>query len=461
MRIKLFTTLALLLMAVSGAWADASGNCGTTDHESEVTWTFTTSDGKLTISGTGAMADYNRNQDTGWHENNDAIKSIVIGSGVTSIGNYSFQNCFHLTSVSIPASVTSIGNYAFASCGTNAAALTVNFAEGTAPMTIGYCAFGGANLTSITIPNRVTSIDDSAFNGCTNLASVSIPASVTSIGETAFLHSGIYATALTVTFAEGTSPMTIGPGAFAESNLTSITIPNRVTSIGEYAFLGCGNLATITLNSNPTIGTGAFGSAAVTMNLTANGPVDGAYWTTFYNENYGFTADTNTKIYKAKVNDGKTAVVLTEVADIPAGNAAVLKSSNAAITMTLTTSTCGDYTDNELLGTDVALDNPGNAYCLSNETTGSARGVGFYSYTSTDGPNGDGVIPAHRAYLQIPSSARSFYGFGDDNYTTDIDLPEAVVIEDDGPIYDLSGRQVTGQPQKGIYVKNGKKVVIK
>ena len=199
------------------------------------------------------------------------------------------------------------------------------------------------------------------------------------------------------------------------------------------------------------------------MNLTANGPVDGAYWTTFYNQNYGFTADVSTTIYKAKVNDGKTAVVLTEVADIPANNAAVLKSSNAAITMTLTTSASGDYTGNELLGTDVDLANPGNAYCLSNETTGSARGVGFYSYTSTDGPNGDGVIPAHRAYLVVNggSSARSFYGFGDDNYTTDIDLPEAVVIEDDGLIYDLSGRRVTGQPQKGIYVKNGKKVVIK
>jgi hypothetical protein len=36
-----------------------------------------------------------------------------------------------------------------------------------------------------------------------------------------------------------------------------------------------------------------------------------------------------------------------------------------------------------------------------------------------------------------------------------------VVIENDGPIYDLSGRRIIGQPQKGIYVKNGKKFVIK
>ena len=60
-----------------------------------------------------------------------------------------------------------------------------------------------------------------------------------------------------------------------------------------------------------------------------------------------------------------------------------------------------------------------------------------------------------------PSSARGFLGFGGDGNTTGIQLPEAVIIEGDGPIYDLSGRIITGQPQKGVYVKNGKKVVIK
>lgn len=111
---------------------------------------------------------------------------------------------------------------------------------------------------------------------------------------------------------------------------------------------------------------------------------------------------------------------------------------------------------NELTGVDDATTAPSNAYCLSKETTGLARGVGFYTY--------EGTIPAHRAYLVVaggPSHARGFLGFGDDDNTTGISLPEAVVIENDGPIYDLSGRRIIGQPQKGIYVKNGKKVVIK
>ena len=191
------------------------------------------------------------------------------------------------------------------------------------------------------------------------------------------------------------------------------------------------------------------------------GDATGEYWATYYNSAQGYTADANTTVYQAAVNSGKTAVVLTEVTgrEIPAGKGVVLKSSASSITLTPATTT-QTLEGNELTGVDDATAAPSNAYCLSKETTGSARGVGFYTYT---GP-GTGTIPAHRAYLVVdggPSLARGFLGFGDDDNTTGISLPEAVVIENDDPIYDLSGRRIIRQPQKGIYVKNGKKVVIK
>ena len=191
---------------------------------------------------------------------------------------------------------------------------------------------------------------------------------------------------------------------------------------------------------------------------TTNEGATGEYWATYYNGTESYTADANTTVYQAAVNSAKTGVVLTEVTgrEIPAGKAVVLKSSAATITLTPTTTTTQTLEGNELTGVDVATAAPSNAYCLSKETTGSARGVGFYTY--------EGTIPAHRAYLVVaggPSHARGFLGFGDDDNTTGISLPEAVVIENDGPIYDLSGRRIIGQPQKGIYVKNGKKVVIK
>lgn len=55
------------------------------------------------------------------------------------------------------------------------------------------------------------------------------------------------------------------------------------------------------------------GSATVTMNLTANGPVDGYYWTTFYNDypTSNFQADESTKVYKGTISG--SSLVLTEV----------------------------------------------------------------------------------------------------------------------------------------------------
>ena len=156
------------------------------------------------------------------------VKELVIPNGVTSIGNYAFQNCKYLTSVFIPNSVTSIGYQAFYQC------------------------FG---LTSVTIPNSVTSIDDYAFYWCYNLTSVTIGNGVTSIGVEAFRDCNRI-TSLSI----GNSVTSIGYGAFYQCYvLTSVTIPNSVTSIGDDAFYGCYGLTSANIPENvTTIGYQAF-----------------------------------------------------------------------------------------------------------------------------------------------------------------------------------------------------------
>ena len=248
-RKRLLSLLVLLAAVVTGAWAQTwdSGDC-----------TVTLSGDVMTVSGTGVMADYKDSYELPWYGN--YIETIVIESGVTSIGNSAFAKCRNLKSVSIPASVTSIGNYAFEDCGSEATTpLTVSFAEGSTPLTIGEDAFNYANLKSIDIPNRVTSIGESAFSNCSKLESVSIPASVTSIGNYAFQYCGSDAAALTVSFAEGLTPLTIGESAFADSYLTYIDIPNRLTSIGNSAFLNCAHLESVSIPASVTsIDEGAF-----------------------------------------------------------------------------------------------------------------------------------------------------------------------------------------------------------
>ncbi|UKK59906.1 leucine-rich repeat domain-containing protein [Prevotella communis] len=204
---KLLLLLALLLTAATGAWAQEtqgpwiSGDC-----------TVTISGDVMTVSGTGAMANYKDSYQLPWYGYD--IKTIVIESGVTGIGKSAFARCRNLESVSIPASVTSIGMQAFEECGSEATnPLTVSFAEGSTPLTIGVRAFYYANLTSIDIPNRVTSIGGQAFSGCSNLESVSIPASVTSISEEAFCNCGM----LAKVYIFAPSLTTYGAMAFADN----------------------------------------------------------------------------------------------------------------------------------------------------------------------------------------------------------------------------------------------------
>ena len=208
---KLFT-LFLALVASVGAIYAQSGSCG-----DNLTWTY--SPGTLTISGTGAMADYSSYTDVPWYDYHSSIKSVIINDGVTSIGRSAFKNCSSLTSITIPNSVTSIGYGAF-----------------------WYCK----SLTSVTIGNSVTSIGEQAFENCSSLISITIPNSVTSIGDRAF-YDCTSLTSVTI----GNSVTSIGYGAFENcSSLTSITIPNSVTSIENRAFSGCSSLTSINVDSN-------------------------------------------------------------------------------------------------------------------------------------------------------------------------------------------------------------------
>ncbi len=213
-----------------------SGTCG-----GNLTWKLSC-DSVLTISGTGAMADFNSASDIPWYEYRDVIRSIVISKGVTSIAGNAFQKCTNLTLVTIPNSVTSIGQVAFYEC---------------------------TALTSVTIPNRVTSIGMGAFTYCSSLTSITIPNSVTSIGQAAFGYcTGLHSVTI------GSGITSIEQGLFGNCTaLTSVTIPNSVTSIGQVAFIGCTSLTSVTIpNSVTSIGIGAFsGCSSLTSVTLPNG----------------------------------------------------------------------------------------------------------------------------------------------------------------------------------------------
>ncbi len=250
--------LAALTSEIFAADIVASGYCGGEGDKKNLSWTLD-SEGTLTISGNGKMADYNEYSGGPWA--GDKVKNVSIENGATSIGAHAFYDCDSLTSITIPNSVTSIGAGAFEKCSSLTSITLPN-----SMTSIGYYAFYGcSSLTSVTLPDRLTSIGDGAFDGCSSLTSITIPSSVTSIDASAFASCSSL-TSITIP----NSVTSIGAYAFCDCrSLTSITIPNSVTSIGLSAFAYCRSLTSITIpNSVTSIGADTFKNCSSLTSIT-------------------------------------------------------------------------------------------------------------------------------------------------------------------------------------------------
>ena len=243
-----------------------SGTCGGEGDGSNVTWSLSGA-GVLTISGKGAMADYDfdnlpeyRNYYPG-----DQIRSVVIEEGVTSIGAGAFYGCTGLSAVSLPEGLEKIGEEAFITCS--------SLTEVDIPDTvtkIGRRAFGWCtSLTELRLPDRAVTVGDHVFTECEALKQVVIPGGMESIGEYIFSNCGLEQVQLSYgvkTIGKGafcytkitsleipSSVVSIGDSAFRETSITSVSIPNSVAYVGSKAFYGCEDLTKVEIGCNGTV----------------------------------------------------------------------------------------------------------------------------------------------------------------------------------------------------------------
>ena len=176
--ISLLLSITMLLSITAGlnltAFAATSGECG-----DNVTWSFNSKTGELTLSGYGNTYDYeNFSSDTPFcKENNKKIKSVVVEDGITGIGSSLFY-CCTATKISLPESLTYIGYNGIREC---------------------------ENLTEINFPSSLKTVDD--YGLC-------------------------WLSSLTVIDLSQTQLKEIGWGVlWAEENLQTLYLPSSITKI--------------------------------------------------------------------------------------------------------------------------------------------------------------------------------------------------------------------------------------
>ena len=213
----------------------------------------------LTISGTGAMPDFdfpNGNLAPWWNYEalgmltsfgnfklEGELKKVVIQDGVTNVSNYALFFLPAATQVTLPESVTSIGRYGIALC----SKLTgMSIPKGVTE--IGDFGLAGDGLTAITLPDGLQTLGRGAFDACASISGTTLPAAITAVPDKCFNDC---TKLLTVDYKGEVTA--IGERAFEGcKSLTKAPIPAAVTALGNSAFNGCVALTDVTLPGGVT-----------------------------------------------------------------------------------------------------------------------------------------------------------------------------------------------------------------
>ena len=213
----------------------------------------------LTISGTGAMPDFdfpNGNLAPWWNYEalgmltsfgnfklEGELKKVVIQDGVTNVSNYALFFLPAATQITLPESVTSIGRYGIALCSKlNGISLPK------AVTAIGDFGLAGNSFTAVTLPDGLQALGRGAFDACASLSGMTLPAAITAVPDKCFNDC---TKLLTVDYKGEVTA--IGERAFEGcKSLTKAPIPAAVTTLGNSAFNSCIALTDVTLPAGVT-----------------------------------------------------------------------------------------------------------------------------------------------------------------------------------------------------------------
>ena len=170
-----------------------------------------------------------------------------------------------------------------------------------------------------------------------------------------------------------------------------------------------------------------------------------------------FTDVSGIRAYVACGFNPTTGIVfIMRVTEVPANTGILIKGTPGTYSIPLKDTDM--YYKNMFKGTMTSITIPATEDGYKNYVLGSDK--------LFHGSLGGSTLTANRAYLQIPlsavggnSNAPEFIVLEEDN-VTGIVAPENTKQMDDGETYNLNGQRVVS-PKKGLYIKNGKKVLIR
>lgn len=427
-----------------------------------------------------------------------ALNNIDMPSTVKGIYNSVFEGCTSLSNVTLNEGCTTLGNHVFKNC--PLAAVTFHKTLGS----IGEWAFEGTNLKTVDLSNtQITRLPKGCFYNCQQLSDVKLPIALTDIGDRAFYYSSI----ASITFPPSLEK--IGAWAFQYAHFKNVVIPTNCNTIEQGAFSENANLTTVFINGVTCyLAYNAFAkcTALTDVYITSNKepvaerygfPFDnnpkvhvmkdfvdifsglktsenynpcnttnfdskfsltlGKEWTTLTSAyNLDFSGVDGLTAYAAKYNEANDAVALTPVKKVKAHTGLILK-GEAGKTYTLPILASNEEgldeaTDNQLVDCVDAVWSTGrdNDYFLSN---------GKFVKSANDG----WALPG-KSFLYISSGrvnkSESPLRVYVDNTATAIDgITNNPVVKDEA-YYNLQGVKVQ-RPQHGVFIHNGKKVVLK
>lgn len=448
--------------------------------------------------------------------------NLQIPDGITTISSYSFKNCAYLASIAIPNSVTSIGNNAFDGCSGMTSITIPNSVTTIGEQAFGNCSNvtslklpdnlqlikketfkGCGKLKSVTIPSSVEVIYQEAFAGCNSLESVtsqattppflydnsfsnySIPLNVPSGCKSTYEDAQgwrnftnicdgnmYYQLSITAT-GQGTAMYndtqvrnTTTTFDVKENNSAAVTISpdngyavSTATVNGEDATAAIVNgvLTISNMSANTTVAI-TFARASATIAITLENDMQ----TYCPLDDVDFSNVEGLKAFTATGYDHGTLTV-SRVLNAPAGTGLLLQGT-AGVTYQVPYATQTGYYINLLHGLTQDTQVSPTTGDQTNFLLGKKNGVTtFYRVAQT------GTVSAGKAYLQLPTSvvgdltgSRVMRIVADDETTG---ISETLPLNDNGEmkndnVYDLQGRRVE-KPTRGLYIVNGRKVVIK